>query len=309
MNVGASRETCGYANRHYAASLGAFGTPRLLEQSGAWILERAIPGFDARDAMGCYPLFAVRDWSRLPGDLATIGRDLVSLVVVTDPFGAYDELLIKECFPDRVVPFKNHLVVDLDQPGRSWISRHHLRNTRKAVARVRVERADPEKALDDWMHLYGCLVERHAIRGMAAFSREAFATQLRIPGIVVLRAVDGSATVGMLLWYLRDDIGYYHLGAYIARGYELGASFALFDYALDYFPTAGIRWLDLGAGAGAGGAGGLARFKRGWANTVRTAYLCGRVFDPERYGQLVTTTGTRSFAGQYFPAYRAGALE
>jgi hypothetical protein len=176
---------------------------------------------------------------------------------------------------------------------------------------VRVEVCgDPATALDDWVRLYGLLVDRHTIRGIAAFSRGAFALQLRAPGIVVMRASSAGETVGMLLWYVHDSIGYYHLGACTAAGYRLGASFALFDLALEYFAERGVDWLDLGGGAGpdVSEADGLVRFKRGWASGVRIAYLCGRVFDRQRYEELIDATDTRAFVDRYFPAYRAGEL-
>src|SRR3990172_4731763 len=74
----------GYLHPGHAASLAEFGTPRPLPHSGGWLLERTIPGSESRDAMGCYPLFACRDWSRLPMDLEDLARDLVSVSLVTD---------------------------------------------------------------------------------------------------------------------------------------------------------------------------------------------------------------------------------
>src|SRR5229473_8652620 len=99
-------EVTGYAHPGYAASLSEFGTPRLLPRSGGWILERRIPGCQERDAMGCYPLFACQHWSQLHADLDEIGSELVSVTLVTDPFGGYQEGLLRQCFPDQVVPFK-----------------------------------------------------------------------------------------------------------------------------------------------------------------------------------------------------------
>ena len=58
----------GYMHPGHAASLAEFGTPRELPRSGGWLLERAIPGAAARDAMGAYPLFACRDWTSLRAD-------------------------------------------------------------------------------------------------------------------------------------------------------------------------------------------------------------------------------------------------
>jgi len=129
------------------------------------------------------------------------------------------------------------------------------------------------------VNLYSTLVERHHIKGLAAFSRASFIKQSGA-GIVVFRAVHNEATVGMLLWYVQGNRAYYHLGAYSPRGYELGASFALFDSAIRYFAGHELEWLNLGGSAGVtAGESGLDRFKRGWSTEVRPAYFCGRVLD------------------------------
>ena len=52
-------------------------------------LERAIPGSDLHDGMGCYPLFCCHDWKRLPDDVAELTDSLVTLTLVTDPFGDF----------------------------------------------------------------------------------------------------------------------------------------------------------------------------------------------------------------------------
>jgi hypothetical protein len=110
----------------------------------------------------------------------------------------------------------------------------------------------------------------------------------------------------MTWWFVSAGVGYYHLGAYSDIGYEQRASFALFWRAIEVFRAAGLRWLDLGAGAGLanGAQDGLSRFKRGWSTTTRTAYLCGRILDHTRYSELVTAKGVAST--DYFPAYRKG---
>ena len=94
----------GFSHPDYAASLAQFGSPRFLQSCQGWILERSNPGTACRDAIGCYPLFACRNWSQLPVDLKTLENDLVSLSLVTDPFGQYDLELLHECF-DIVIPF------------------------------------------------------------------------------------------------------------------------------------------------------------------------------------------------------------
>ena len=261
----ASTETTGYLHRLYSESLSEFGTPRWLPECGGWILERAISSSSGRDAMGCYPLFACANWSRLQQDLASLEDDLVSLALVTDPFGDYDPGYLAECFPDVMFPFKEHFVVELSRDPDSFVHPHHRRNARKALEAMHVEKCDnPDAYLDDWVSLYGTLVERHQIRGLMAFSPQCFAKQLRVPGLVMLRAVRDETTIGIVLWYQQRDRAYYHLGAYSPEGYESGASFALFNYSIEYFGKQNINWLDLGAGAGTGrdAESGLARFRR-----------------------------------------------
>jgi hypothetical protein len=297
----------GYMHPGYAESLAEFGTPRELPRCGGWILERQIPGFPYRDAMGCYPLFCCQDWSQLHADLEDLDDEWVSLALVTGPFGEYDTAYLHRCFRDIVLPFKQHFIVDLSRPIDTFVSSHHRRYARKALRDVQVERCqDPTQFNDEWVDLYATLIGRHNIKGIAAFSRLAFAKQLKVPGLVVFRAVCKEITVGMALWYIQEEVGYYHLAAYSDTGYKLRASFALFWSAIEYFAGQGLRWLNLGAGAGISGNGadGLSRFKRGWSTGTRTAYFCGRIFNPERYTEIVKAKGIT--ATDYFPAYRKG---
>src|SRR5262249_47210850 len=106
-----------------------------------------------------------------------------------------------------------------------------------------------------------------------------------------------------------DNRAYYHLGAYSDTGYDLGASFALFEYSIEYFSQSGMKWLSLGAGAGtaANADSGLSRFKAGGSNGTRTAYLCGRIFDRSKYQDIVTTRNVPMT--DYFPAYRLGEFQ
>jgi hypothetical protein len=296
----------GYAHPAYAAALSEFGHPRELIKSGGWILKRPVPGTSAWDAMGCYPLFACPNWSLLRDDLEAIG-DLVSLVVVTDPFGDYTEETLQRSFTDLVVPFKEHFIVDLQHHPETFVHSHHQRNARNALREITVERAaQPSDFLDDWNRLYARLIERHGFKGMARFSAESFARQFKVPGIELFRAVHDGRSIGITLWYIDGEHGYYHLAAYDETGYELRASFALFWRALEHFKAVGLRWLGLGAGAGIDNdtLDGLTRFKRGWSNANRPTFLCGRIFDRAEYRRLSEVAGMT--AGSYFPAYRKG---
>jgi hypothetical protein len=256
--------------------------------------------------MGCYPLFVCQDWSQLYADLEDIGNDLVSLTLVTDPFGAYDLDYLHRCFADKVIPFKEHFVAELDHPIDKIVSAHHRRYARKALKKVTIEVCqDPGEFLADWQSLYNRLIQKHDIRGIRAFSEKAFVTQLNMPGVVVLRAVYQDTTVGMHLWFVHGEFSYGHLGAYSELGYKLDVSYALFWSAIEYLANE-VRWMDLGGGAGlkSDGKDGLSLFKRGWSNGTRTAYLCGRIFDHNRYAKITQAKGISS--SDYFPAYRLG---
>jgi hypothetical protein len=297
----------GYLHSDYARSLGEFGTPRALSESGGWILEQAVPGHASRDAMGCYPIFCCRDWTRLPADLDALREEIVSVVVVTDPFGEYDSDDLRRCFPDLVRPFKAHYVVDLHQSRDAFVHPHHRRHARVALQRLSVECCPaPVPWREEWIALYANLIQRHHIKGLAAFSRSSLLLQLGVPGLAAFRAIHERETVGMALWYVHGPIAYYHLAAYSDIGYQLRASFALFWNALEHFVASGVRWLNLGAGAGLASRSddGLSRFKRGWATGTRTAYLCGRIFSPAEYRRLSLVRGEGGTG--YFPAYRAG---
>jgi len=297
----------GYLHPSYADSLREYGTPRELPRSSGWILERQIPGFPYHDAIGCYPLFSCCEWSRLHEDIDVLGGELVSLAVVTDPFGDFQTNELRRCFPDKMFLYKEHFVVDLVKSWQSEVSSHHRRNVVRSLREVAVQLCDPlTPALPDWIRLYDILIRRHEITGISAFSNKSFERLFQVPGLVGLRAVRNSETVGMILWILQGETAYYHLGAYNDEGYRSGASFALFWSALEFFASQGFRWVNLGAGAGIKEepGDGLARFKQGWANTTRPVYFCGKIFDHKTYIELATARGV--LASEYFPLYRAG---
>ena len=295
----------GYVHPGYAESVAEFGTPRELPDSGGWLLERAIPGFDSRDAMGCYPLFACRDWSALQTDLNDLKGELVSVSLVADPFGDYDKTRLDECF-DTVVAFKQHFVADLREPAETFVSKHHRKYALKALDEVNVQVCrEPRELLEEWVSLYGTLTEKHGVSGIRAFSRTAFEKQLAIPGMVALRAEREGTAVAANLFFVQGQTAYDHLTASSPEGYECRASYALKWWAIQYF-MGKVRWIDWGGGTGASvdHSDGLTVFKSGWAQTTRPAYFCGRILDETRYHEIASAKNLER--SRWFPAYREG---
>src|SRR5712692_3202685 len=154
------KPAAGYRHPAYIEALSEFGNPRELPRSGGWILAREIAGTGRTDATGAYPLFACHDWHELEADLRDV-QDLVSLVVVPDPFGDHDLPLLRRSFPNLVRPFKEHFVRDLSVPADS-VSSHHRYYARRARRSVHVDVCDePLDFADEWAELYGNLIERH----------------------------------------------------------------------------------------------------------------------------------------------------
>lgn len=294
----------GYADPRYAASLSEWGSPESLAVSRGSMLARHIPGTDETDAMGCYPLFSCGNWSGLQADFEARRATWVSASIVTDPLGDFNELLLRSTF-DLVLPFKEHFVADLSMPLEKLVSDHHRKFARRGLRNVVVEVNNAsELFLDEWDALYSHLSERHGITGLRRFSRQSFAQQLCIAGMVVMRARVGNETVGMELWLMQGSGVFNHLSAYDRNGYNLGAPYALHWTAYEYFRTR-ARWAVLGGGAGSTGANaGLTEHKRGWASETRQVYFCGKVLQPERYVEL--SARFNRTATSYFPAYRAG---
>ena len=300
----------GYLHPTYAESYSDLGTPCELPRCGGGLVKRKIPDFSYYDAMGCYPLFLCHDWSKLHEDLENLGTELICLSLVTDPFGEFDRGYLNECFKNNVVSYKEHFVVDLSRSPASFMSAHHSRYSKKALQELKVEKCeDPLGFIDEWIDLYSTLVARHQIKGILAFSQAAFQKQLSVPGMIAFRALFEDQTVGMLLWYVQDKVAYYHLGAYSEIGYEKRASFALFWSAIEYFAANVLSHLNLGAGAGAksDSSDGLSLFKKGWSTGTSTVYFCSRIFDENRYNNIliqkkITNNG-------YFPAYRKGEFD
>jgi hypothetical protein len=299
----------GYDGPLYPAALSHMGQPAPLPWSGGWCLQRTVVGSELPEILGPYPWFTCSRWDRLANDVEDLAGKALSIVLVTDPFAATSEDRLVASFSDVCRRYKEHYVVDLQPSGSPEPSSHHRRQLARARRDTEIEIGLTGAAWeDDWVRLYELLVRRHSITGPAAFSRDSFTRQLRIPGMLAIRALHGGETVGMQLWALAGDglTAHYHLGACSPAGYEVRAAYALMGGMLDWLARAGVRQAGLGAGAGTDtSSSGLDRFKRGWATRTRPVYLCGRVLDRAAYRAACRQVSESGSGSGFFPAYRS----
>ncbi len=300
----------GYLHADYAKSLDEFGSPRELRHCGGWIIERPIDGFPYRDAMGSYPLFCCQDWSKLHLDLEKLNKRIVSLALVTDPFGEYSESYLKQCFSDLVIPFKEHFIVDLSIPIESSVSKDVRYKVRKAFKNIEVGVCqDPFAFFDDWIRLYKDTIEKYNIRSVRAFSKASFVKMFAVPGFVQYRASYCGETIGIALVFIQGDVAFAHLISISDVGYKMHASYALYWYVINHLALR-CRWFDLMGIPGASNNDlnnewtGLKQYKSQWSHQTRMTYFCGRIFDQKKYSEILHA---RNLSGvEYFPAYRGG---
>lgn len=295
-----------YSHPLYAKSLAEFGTPQELPRCGGWVLKRPIAGFEYYDAMGCYPLFSCRDWSKLSADINDLRDSLVSLSLVTDPFGDIRENEIASFF-DVFFLFKQHYVTDLSQPIEQTVRKRYQQYARKALEEVSIEFcSQPMQYLLEWMKLYNFLICRHRIRGIRAFSEQSFRILFSIPGVEMFIARHKQEVIGADIWLVDGAVGYAHLSAVSPKGYELRAPYALYWNALNHYAKS-LRWLSHGAGAGLDEADeGLAVFKKGWATGTKPVFFCGKILDKEKYAEVSASIAAKKTDKKYFPEYRVG---
>jgi hypothetical protein len=258
--------------------------------------------------MGGYPLFACSNWEGLLHDIESLERELVSISMVPDPFGSYDVSYLRRCFPDAVVQFKEHIVIDLEASPFDHVSPHHRRDARVSLRRLQVELCrQPELMHSTWWDLYRHFAIDRGVDGIRGFSSYAFHVQLKTPGIVMFVARADGRVVGAQLWYADSEVGHSHLMVCSPEGRRMYAGFALHWTAMEHF-RGKLRWLNLGGAPGTHVApdSGLDRFKRGWSKTTRTVHFCGRILDRASYLRLAGAPVTST---DYFPWYRRGEFE
>jgi hypothetical protein len=285
----------------YAHSLSHWGKPLPVPEWGGGILARPIPG-GGMDGFGTYPIAILAPDADLKGGLERL-RDLglVAATLVLDDFHRPSLENLNIAF-SQTTPFKSHAIRRLDAPFA--YSKHHRYEVRRALASVSVGPLNLAYHIKDWMGLYGILSQRHGLGGVHNFPASHFEALAPLEGVTTIGAWLDDVLVSAHIWVSDGTDVHSHLAATSPAGYQVGASYAVYDASVSHFH--GARLLNLGGSAGSGDdpLDGLARFKRGFANDTASAYICGAILDPDQYQHLTEACGVAADS-YYFPAYRA----
>lgn len=278
-------------------------SPFYLPHSQSWVLQRAIPQSPYHDITACYPRFPLFSPQALADDLKHISQQAVSFTLATDATTPIPADTLSELF-DVVRPFKIHYLHTNEKPRE--LTKHHRYEVKQAHRHCTVNVVAFADYLAPWLELYQNLVKHHQITGFQNFNEQYFTQLLQTENLITLGAFDvNNNLIAMHLWYQYQDTLYSHLAASSDQGYQLRASYAIYDTLIREFPA--IRTIDFGSGAGNSHDpnNGLTRFKQGFANDSQQSYLCGKILDQPRYNELVNKTFSLS-PQDYFPLYRKG---
>ena len=291
-----------YATLPFAETLAHIGTPLYVEAWGTHVLVRDC-GEGLKDAIGPYPRACLAEGADLVAGVDQLrSSGLVSIALAIDCLTTPAPDRLERAF-DLVRPFKTHYVVDT-ATAAYLPSRHHRQELRRTARRgVQARIVSPVEIFDDWVALYEDLVARHPVAEMARFSRASFAKLVGCDGLVAVGAFLADRLVSCHLWFAHDHFAWSHLAATSDLGYATGASYAVYDFSIQHFHR---RLIDLGGTPGSSdeSSTGLARFKSGFSNATRTAYLTGSVLDHAAYARLCGRI-QRPDQDAYFPAYRS----
>jgi hypothetical protein len=288
-----------YARADYAAALGHIGRPVAVPEWDAWVLARPTPCGTREDAVGVYPVTVISDEADLAAGLARLkAAGLVSVVLVAEDRLGPPSAALEPAF-DMARPFKSHQILDRDL-GPLVYGKHHRYEIKRALGRVVASEIALGDHLPAWEALYGELAARHGLGGAHVFPPEHHALLAALPGVRTFAAFIDDRMVSAHVFVTHKGHAMSHLAASAAEGYAAGAAYAVNDLAAQALTD--CRVINFGGGAGMNDnpEDGLVRFKRGFANTVAPARLCGAVLDADAYRALSIDTVDSGF----FPAYR-----
>ncbi|MEP2151691.1 MAG: hypothetical protein ABJI43_15410 [Roseobacter sp.] len=291
-----------YTNLGYAQSLAGPDQIVVSETLGVPLRLRVIPGSDLMDAAGIYPIspnLRKPPPADLKVELQRMGA--VTLVLVSDPLVPVSPSSLF----DILRPYKPHHVID-HSVGPANYSKHHRAEVRRARRKCTARQINLADHLKDFTGLYDVLIGRHGLAKMHRFDAAHFAHLAANPqAFPTFGAFVDSRLVSAHIW-ARDDTldgayAYSHLAASDDEGYATGAAYAVNDEAIRSMRD--CKMITLGGAPDGATGDGLDRFKRGFANTTLTSFLCGVIAEPTAYNALSSRI-ERSSRQAFFPIYR-----
>jgi hypothetical protein len=227
---------------------------------------------------------------------------MISVTLVLDDFHRPQLAELKRYF-SVVNPFKSHHV--LRNPSIFAYGKHHRYEVRRALAKVSVRLFDLSHHLSEWSSLYADLTGRHGFSGVHDFPSSHFDALCLLDGTQAIGAWLEDRLVSAHIWMSDGKYVHSHLAASSSDGYASRAAYAVNDASIRHFQGADLLNFGGAAGAGDDPCDGLARFKRGFANDLAPAFICGAVLDRPRYDELARRTAAPPDT-LFFPAYRTG---
>ena len=290
-----------YTTLEYANSLRHVGRPFHVPEWDTWLMIREIqPGFS--DATGVYPITVLNKKMDISGGLKRLKEEkLISVVLVLDDFHRPDLIALQPYF-SLIKPFKTHYVYQRDKPF--CYAKHHRYELRQALKTVEVKPFNLKKEIESWVTLYDNLITHRKLKGLHAFPKEHHLALAKLEGMVAIGAFYEAELVCCHIWAKTEHYVHSHLAASTGKGYATRAAYAVNDAALHYFSDAKVINFGGGVTEDALIQDGLIQFKKGFANTLASSYLCGAILDDIRYNELVLTRG-KTAENAYFPRYRA----
>ena len=207
----------------------------------------------------------------LKGGLERLRRaGIGSVSLITDPMWSPGQNLLEAAF-GSCRPFNENYLIDRGL-GRIRVQKRHRNMINNAKKLCDVDQVKLAPLLERWWNLYQS--NRQMRVGAHSTPPKYFEMLAGLEEVDVIAAHHENEIVTMSIWLRFNDVLYYIDGASNQRGLAISAPYATVAYVIEHYVN--CRYIFLGGSADFRGprSDGLARFKRGFANTSLRDYLC-----------------------------------
>lgn len=278
------------------------------------LLDRAIPGTDARDLTSAYgypgplyrgePAHFSRLWEAALRRLRDMGY--VSLFSRCSPVFTRDQ----PSLPPEFHRAGEIVMVDLKIPEKEQLARYrtnHIRDLKRAIrSGLRIEHGTQDD-IGDFVRLYYTTMDKVLARPDYYFSHGYIRSLMQARDfrkrLYLCKQEERTVAAGVFLYC--GDIAQYYLFGSDTTSLRLGSGKYLIDTARREAASEGYSSLVLGGGSGTAHGTQLLNFKKGFSESLVDFHVVKCILDPERYDSLCRRhTDTSSAASSFFPLYR-----